>query len=477
MNLVMKHLPILLLILIPCVSVMANDPMDFPEEIPVFEDPFAGDFPDASGIEDNADNVEPTFGDQDELSFEPEALPGEEKVSFYRELRKASRFTLKHEYSYKTVDPDGTVTNRDSLRLELAAFFWTYFFLQFDTKLNLYWGDDHKAKAEEEEVRIASHTKEAFLQASFGQTSIKAGIQVIIWGEADGGAITDVISPRDGSELFFISLEESRIGQPLIMLDQFTDWGDWSLFLIPDPEFNAYPEAGTAYYYDPFAGMAEIRDSTDDEAVFEYGLRWKKSFGKSDLAVMAASLIENDFSYRWDGYTQEGKMLITKTKQRFTLVGFTFNYAIGNFLFKGEWGKKTPQSFNDSSYQVVKKDVSDTALGVEYSPGGAYTVSLEAVNSHIDQWEENLLGITEDTNTVVATWSKTFLNEDLSLTWMSSYTTPFPAYFHSLRSSYQWDDHITLEFEAFYPDIRDEENSYWIYRDQKQVALKAQFQF
>ncbi len=116
---------------------------------------------------------------------------------------------------------------------------------------------DKATEAEDEEVLFETSSKEAFLQASFADTSIKGGVQIMIWGESDGGAIADVISPRDYSELFFISLEESRIGQPMLIIDQFSAIGDWSLFYIHDPEFNEYPEKGTAYYYDPFDGQAE----------------------------------------------------------------------------------------------------------------------------------------------------------------------------------------------------------------------------
>ncbi len=192
---------------------------------------------------------------------------------------------------------------------------------------------------------------------------------------------------------------------------------------------------------------------------------------------MAARLIENDYAYRHDGMTAGGKMLITKTKQRFSMVGVTFNFVSGNFLFKGELGKKTPQSFNNAVYQIVKKDVSDVALGLEYSPGGSYTLGMEAVNNHIHDWEEELLGTSENTRSIVVTWNKTFLNDDLSLDWMTSYTEPRVAFFHSLRSSYQWDDHITFELEGFYPDVADEENSFWIYRNEKRVTFKAQIQF
>lgn len=134
-----------------------------------------------------------------------------ESTSFLEKLMAPARFTIKHEHSYKTKEPTQTVNNRSSVRFEYSKFFGTYFYLQLDTKLNAFHESDHRSKAEEKNILFESNTKEAYLQSSIENTSVKAGLQVVIWGEADGAAVTDVVAPRDQSELFFISLEESRI--------------------------------------------------------------------------------------------------------------------------------------------------------------------------------------------------------------------------------------------------------------------------
>lgn len=427
-------------------------------------------------IEMVEDDVE--FESEDEFSDDESETNTETESSMFDQLMSPARFTIKHELSYQLEKAEAPKNNRTSFRLEYSKFFGTYFFIQLDTKVNVFHGNDHRAKAENSDVVDETHTKEAFLQMSFGNTSIKLGMQNMIWGEADGGAITDVISPRDYSELFFISLEESRIGQVMMVVDQFTEMGDWSLFFIPDPKLNEYPKEGTAYYYDPFGGQAVFQEVSTDEDKYEYGLRWKKTFGKSDISLMTASLLENDWAVKWVGVSATtGKQIFIKSKQRYTMTGTAFNYAQGNFLYKGEIAQKTPRSFNNAVYQIVKKDVLDAALGVEYSPGGSYTLGLEAVNSHVIDWEEGLQDVREDTAATTLSWSNTYFNEDLSVSWMSSIGNSLEMILHSLRTSYKWDDNLTFELNAFYPDVRDEKSEYWVYLDQKQVALKAQVQF
>jgi hypothetical protein len=393
-------------------------------------------------------------------------------------LLSTARFTLKHEIFYKFTRPDEIKNNRSSIRLEYARSMGSHFFVQLDTKETLFWQNDHRAQAEDKKIMAENFTREAFLQASFADTSIKAGIQNLIWGESDGGAITDVISPRDYSETFLIALEEARIGQPMLLVDQFTSVGDFSAFFIPFPEFNKAPKENSAYDYDKFSEPVHLRkEDSEGWSDYEIGGRWKKTFGQSDAALMAASLIENDDIYRSDGVAADGEMLITKTPKRFSMAGAAFNYVKGNFLYKGEIALKSPKHFNTSDYQIKRKDVFDTALGLEYSPGSAYTLGLELVNSHIMDWDNTLIGVPQDASSVILTWEKDFLNEDLSVAVMSIYYMPYAGYLHTLKTTYQWNDHLSFKLEAYYPDISNSKNDLWVYRDQKQVAAKVLFQF
>jgi hypothetical protein len=464
----MKHIILFGLLLVFCSPISASESAD--------PDPLNQELSEAADSFEAEDQLEEEDAFGEESEFEAEDSFEEGELSLLSRILSPARFTLMHGLSYKTESPTMMMNNRSSVRLEYAKLFGDTFFVQLDTKINAYWADDHRSG--EEDLQLETNTREGFLQMSFGRTSLKLGRQIMIWGESDGGAITDVISPRDYSELFFISLQESRIGQTMLVVDQFTDFGDWSLFYISEPEFNEYPTEGTGYHDDPFAGQAEFLTDPSDERKAEFGLRWKKTFGKSDVALMSASLLENDYVYRPEGYSaSSGKSIFTKTRQRFSMKGLAFNYVRGSFLFKGEMASKSPRSFNDASFQIVKKDVQDLAVGLEYAPGGTYSLGFEAVNSHVVDWEDTFLNTSEDANSAVIAISKTFLNEDLSVNWMSSYSNPQEAIFHSLRSAYTLNDNVKFEGDAFFPDIRSPENGSWIYRDQKQISFRALVQF
>jgi hypothetical protein len=397
--------------------------------------------------------------------------------SFLSELLEPTRFTLKHELSYRPVKAKDIVNNRSSMQLEFSKFFLNNFYVRLDSKVTALWGNDHRAQAQNKDVLVKTNTRESFLQASFGDTSIKVGTQVLIWGESDGGAITDVISPRNFSELFYISLEESRLGQSMINIEQFSAIGDWNLFYVPNAKFNRFSQVDTAYYLDPFNGQARYLDEANGSRDDEYGLRWKKTFGKSDFALMAASMIDNNQALRQEGIAEDGKLLISRVSQRYTMAGVTFNYSSSNLLFKGEVAVKSAKAFNNSALELLEKDVLDTAFGVNYSLGGNDSVSLELVNNHIANFDEAIVGVPRNSSSLVLTWMGFFFNEDLSVNWMTTYSKPFTGVLHSLRTSYKYSDNVIFNFDSHIVDVNDQRSSLYPYRDQEQLVFKMQYQF
>lgn len=389
---------------------------------------------------------------------------------------RAARFTLGHEASVRAAGERDIISNRSSLRLEYSRFFLDSFFVQFDSKLNGFWNNDHRARAHDRRAEV--HTQEAFLQygASGGATSLKAGVQRLIWGESEGGAITDVVSPRNFREAFVIPLEEARVGQFMLNVDHFSTLGDWSFFYIPRPKFNKYPAKGTAYFIEPFDSNAEIRDEPPGKR-HEYGMRWKKTFGKSDISFMAASLLDNDYVYRADGIAGMDGMVISRTAQRFTMAGMTFNYAAGQFLVKGEVALKSPKAFNDARFQLVENDMVDSSLGVTYSMGQSNTVGVELVNSHVRNWSEQIVGPRRNTSSVVLNTNLFFLSETLSVNWLLIYNRPFTSYQSSIRTSYKWTDNLTFGVDIHAIDAPDRNSPLRPYRDMDQVAFKLHYAF
>lgn len=392
---------------------------------------------------------------------------------------KPLRLTLGQEGSLYTQRDHGVVNNRSSFRLEYATLLQDGFFVQLDTKLNAYWGSDHRARAAGSSALFETRTPEAFVQYSApgGTSSVKLGIQRLIWGESEAGAITDVVSPRDLSELFLIPLEESRIGQFMVVADHFSPAGDWTGFFVPEAKFNKLPRPGTAYYVDPFAGQATLRDDPASLDKREVGVRWKRTFNSSDVALMLASVLDNDHVLRLDGASDDGRLLLSSTARRYTMGGMSFNHARGRFLFKGELAYKASKAFNDTGFGIVERDVVEGSLGVTHPLAQADTLNVELVNSRVRDWSPQIAGMPRNTTSLVLNATFFYLNDRLSVNWLTVATHPYQALQSSLRSSYKSSDNLTFGLDVHAIRANDPRSGLYGVRDRGQVVLRAQYQF
>lgn len=378
------------------------------------------------------------------------------------------RISLQHETSYKFSSPERVVNNRSSVRLEYSKPLNSNLYVSLDTKLNLHWSNDHRAKAKDVDFFSELVTREAYLQSSFGDTSFRVGYQILPWGVSEGGAITDEVSPRNNAEFFFIPLEESRVGQPMLTMDHFGGTGQWTAFFVPLPAYNKYPDVGSEYDIPGAFEKDEPDDSWFDADTNEYGVRWTRTFGKSDLSLMMASLIDNDYLVR---------------QQRLRMYGFAANIAMENFLFRAEFALKQPRAFfaspaGSSEQSIVESDQFDSSFGFDYSPGGrALTYSAEVVWSRLLDWRNDIVGRERDEYSWVGLVSNRFFNDDLTLVWRTIYTEPYTSFQHTFLGSYLIDDNSTVYFELFFPDEKDERSGTWPYRDQKQFVIRYQYQF
>lgn len=439
------------------------DPLDIDMTVdPDAQDPgdqaAAGETPGTQatdGPESPTDDVVPT----------DDATDGDNALSAWLEPLRVS---LKHEVSYKFAAPKRVVNNRSSVRLEYSKALTSNLYVRLDTKLNLHWGNDHRARAKDEDPFRELVTREAYLQSSFGNTSFRVGYQILPWGVSEGGAITDEVSPRNSAEFFFVSLEESRVGQPMLTMDRFGDSGQWTAFFVPRPGYNKYPDRDSEYDIPGAFDRNAPDDGWDNGGSWEFGARWKRTFGKSDISLMAARLIDNDYLVR---------------QQRFRMYGLTANVGIDNLLLRAEVALKQPRAFfarsaNSSDLTIVESDQFDSSFGFDYSPGGrALTYSAEVVWSRLLDWKGDIVTRERDEYSLIGSVSNRFFNDDLTLSWLTIYTRPYTSFQHRFLSSYLIDDNSTVYFEFFYPNERDERSGTWPYRDQKQFVIRYQYQF
>ena len=374
------------------------------------------------------------------------------------------RITLAHELSYKVESPRELIKNRSSLQVEYSRYLLEHFFVQFNGKASAFLGSDHRHQEEGRDATVS----QAYVQTSFGKTSIKAGVQALPWGESILAPVTDEVSPRDNRELFNFNLEELRIGQGMVVVDQFSELGRWSAFYIPQARYNKNPERGSAYFFDPLVYTRDI----DHGNRSEYGLSWKKNFEGFDLSLMGASLLENDYALRLDGAG-----VATRMPHRFRMAGVVANYAMRDVVLRAEAAWKQGRPFYTGAMQLIEKNQVDAYVALDYRHSPTLTFSVEAVNQHIAGWDSTVSGVPRNRQSLLLSATKMLMNDDLSINVMNFYNRPYTSNLTMLISTLKWDDHLTFGLNLVYPHSSEPRSGLWNVRDQKQIVMRVQYQF
>ena len=123
-------------------------------------------------------------------------------------------------------------------------------------------GNDYLRTSDETPVgEVRYDLREAFIDVYGANVDVRLGRQQIVWGEADGAFITDVVAPLDLTEFLAQDFADIRLGIPALKVIYYP--GDFALegVLIPRYFPSRLPEAGSPW--DPLpaqvAGLPVVR--------------------------------------------------------------------------------------------------------------------------------------------------------------------------------------------------------------------------
>ena len=285
--------------------------------------------------------LDDAFGDgafnADELfntaSMSPQHFRFQLSHQFSRHMNRANKKTSDgFEFQRKA----GTETNRLGLNVRYQNPFASGWLLQGSAQIRAWLPEDYEHDSpgrDDAEWRI----NELFIQRSGSQHSFSFGRQTIVWGETVGNSVLDVINTTEYRDLSIIDIEDARLNQWLLIWDMFGDNGNWSSFVNLYPEFNPVPVTGSPLYPIPLQVNNQplrLGYHRRDNALFEAGTRWNRSFTGSDIAVMAAWLYENPIRYTLPGtgVGPDGFIRAISNVNDYGLLGFSANRAIGRVL-------------------------------------------------------------------------------------------------------------------------------------------------
>ncbi len=241
---------------------------------------------------------------------------------------------------------------------------------------------------------------------------IKIGRQIVVWGTLDNLRVTDVLNPLDLRLPGLTDVEDLRLPVTMAVLDYYI--GDWNVtaMAIPEVRFSKRPVFGSDFFPSP-APLPPEDVPGDGLENMQVAAAATGVFSGWDIAFYAADRYEDT---PYVEMISPGRMLRRHARSR--MLGTAANLAAGNWLFKGEAAWVDGIRFTN----VPDADFSrtDVGAGIEYSGFSETTLSLEAVDRCLADYDERLTSFPDEIRRHQFQWAarvtRDFANDTLTLT-------------------------------------------------------------
>lgn len=332
--------------------------------------------------------------------------------------------------------------------------------------------------------------REAWVELFFPSADVRIGKQQIVWGEADGAFITDIVSPRDLTDFILPDFEEIRIGVPAAKIDWYA--GPFTAQAVWVPEFvpNRMPPPGSYWSRTPdFSGMPIEPDIDPTPQLPDRTLENSEIIGK--LSYFSAAVnAEIMAAWAWDSepvlsleptFSAPGVIESiegTPTYERMFVTGGSFSTTLGPLVWRNEAALYFDRSFNTTDPFTDNAIAEHTQLhylgGLDWALAGADMSAQWIVNGILDHDDDLIREQWEHTATARA--RRGFFGDRLSAQ-LFSYIGIDP-WDTLLRPSLTWvpDDGVELSLGA---DIflGDEEGRFGYFGNNDLVTAEARFYF
>lgn len=361
------------------------------------------------------------------------------------------KFIFQQDYAYVLSDPEGVASNRSSLRFQWNRIWNEKLYFHVDIKPIVYWSGDNALQESDNPPDADLKTKELYIKGSFGDTTVVAGSKIVVWGESDSTAVTDVISPQNITDLVFTSLDESRISQTMLVVEHYAEQNQISLIINPDIKVDEGPIFASA-------GDAPAIETKKDNKWAEVGLRWKTVIGNGDFSLMAADLIDNGSVdiYRIDPVGELN--IANEYYKKYQMLGAAANLNYGDVAVKVEaaYNRNRAQQLDAEKFSasVYPKGygLSDEALlavNIDYQENGVRYWSAGILHSYLHDSSEFFELDKTTYNEIFMGVSNRFFHEELTISLNYQYTIETKAAIAHLSAQYSLYDDLILDFNLF----------------------------
>jgi hypothetical protein len=272
---------------------------------------------------------------------------------------------------------------------------------------------------------------------TFGKNSFwRIGKQQVVWGEADGLKLLDVINPQSFREFVLDDVDDSRI--PLWMFNaefNLTKKGVLQLLWIFDttvhnlaPSASPYAFSSSSMVPKPadvlavqlspaLAPRSPIKDSDIGLRYTDFISGWDISlnylYHYVDAPIVSATVhISSDIPY----------ILLTQNFERSHLLGGTASSALGDWTIRAELAFETNRYHRTkhSLPGVVQANQWGSVIGLDYQGWSNQFISVQWFQTHINGALNELNEIFEhrQEDSMTFLWESYFLNDTVTAKWL-----------------------------------------------------------
>jgi hypothetical protein len=328
---------------------------------------------------------------------------------------------------------------------------------------------------------------------------LKAGRQIIAWGESDYSRVTDVINPRDMKGPGLTNLEDARL--PVASVRLSFEWDNFTTDLVSIHEHPGSSIGGYGSDFDYYSSLRVSVISVDDEDTpgntFEntgFAMRVAKLFNGGDIAFYTSKTYDDlpvlrSTNIEFSGFSLS-MLSLSPEYHKVKTYGVSGNMAKGSVLYKFDMafteGRMIMRSdflnnitygMNASELETFKpKDQITSLLGIEYTGISDLRITIEVENIHTLDFDSSL-ATDENDKRVYLQSTYNLLNETLELDLLCVYFERGKGGFARLSTNYDIIDNLNFEVGVILYGADNEDSLLYYFKDQDRFFSRIKYSF
>lgn len=328
--------------------------------------------------------------------------------------------------------------------------------------------------------RTGLNLREAYLTYNAGDFNLRAGRQIIIWGNADALRVTDQISPMDYTEFLAQDYDDIRTPVNAFRVKYIHSIFSIEAICVPVSEFfllstdKHNPWAIQLSSKSPYSIDLESQKPSKRIGNMEFGGRVSFNLSGVDFAFCALHTWNKTPALSYS-LSEKYTLSVVGNYRRMTMLGGDLSIPVGNFVLRGEAATFLNEAQNAQFGQKVKERNSLNGLvGVDWFPGNDWNLSIQYAHKYISG---NLSGLAVLKNTGLATAriSKELFRNTLSLSSFAYIDVTHGGIFNRFAAQYSINDQISITggFDYFHADG----GMFDMYKKNSEIWMKMKYSF